>query len=154
MNINQIKIVKNIFISFSVAAVLLFGNTAFADTPDSLKGAQLVDAAKAKSLIDGGAKAIDARVANEFAEAHIKGAINVPYKEKSAKSADYDASKDSFDLSKLPADKNASLVVYCNGPECWKSYKASEAAIKGGYKNIHWFRTGMPAWKAAGYPTE
>lgn len=154
MRIYQQNMTRNIFISMAAAAVLLLVNPAFADTPDSLKGTQLVDAAKAKSLIDGGAVAIDARVANEFAEAHIKGAHNVPYKEKSAKSADFDASKDSFDLSKLPADKNVSLVVYCNGPECWKSYKASEAAVKGGYKNVHWFRTGMPAWKAAGYPTE
>jgi rhodanese-related sulfurtransferase len=154
MSIYQLNMTRNIFISMAAAALLLLVNPAFADTPDSLKGTQLVDAAKAKSLIDGGAVAIDARVANEFAEAHIKGAQNVPYKEKSAKSADFDASKDSFDLSKLPADKNASLVIYCNGPECWKSYKASEAAVKGGYKNVHWFRTGMPAWKAAGYPTE
>jgi rhodanese-related sulfurtransferase len=154
MKFNKFNLVKNIFLSFTTAAVLLLGNAAFADTPDGLKGATLVDAAKAKSLIDGGAKAIDARVANEYAEAHIKGAMNVPYKEKSAKAADFDASQDSFDLSKLPADKNAAMVFYCNGAECWKGYKAAAASVKAGYKTVYWFRLGMPAWKAAGFPTE
>lgn len=154
MSINLQNIAKNVCISMTTAAVLLFANAAIADTPETLKGATLVDAAQAKAAIDGGAKIVDARVANEYAEAHIKGAINIPYKEKSAKSATYDASQDSFDLSKLPADKNAALVIYCNGAECWKSYKASEMAIKAGYKNVHWFRLGLPAWKAAGYPAE
>lgn len=154
MKFNKFNLVKNIFLSFTTAAVLLLGNAAFADTPDGLKGATLVDAAKAKSLIDGGAKAIDARVANEYAEAHIKGAMSVPYKEKSTKAADFDASQDSFDLSKLPADKNAAMVFYCNGAECWKGYKAAAASVKAGYKTVYWFRLGMPAWKAAGFPTE
>jgi rhodanese-related sulfurtransferase len=130
------------------------GNTAFADTPDSLKGATLVDAVKAKSLFDAGVKVIDARVANEYAESHIKGAINVPYKEKSAKAVDFDVKQDSTDLSKLPADKNTAILIYCNGAECWKSYKASVAAIKAGYKTVYWFRLGLPEWKAKGYPTE
>jgi len=149
---------KNFFrnTSFLLTAVafLLMGNAAFADTPDSLKGATLVDAVKAKSLSDSGVMVIDSRVANEYAESHIKGAISVPYKEKSAKSADFDASQDSFDLSKLPADKNTAMIIYCNGAECWKSYKASTAAIKAGYKTVYWFRLGIPQWKAKGYPTE
>lgn len=154
MKSNLISITRNVFISLTTAAVILFSNVVLADTPDSLKGATLVDAAKAKAMIDGGAKAIDARVANEYAEAHIKGAINIPYKEKSTKSADFDATQDSFDVSKLPADKNAALVFYCNGAECWKGYKASSAAIKAGHKTVYWFRLGLPSWKAAGYPTE
>ena len=146
---------RNIGISLATAAVLLFSNTTFAaDTPGSLKGATLVDAAKAKSLIDAGTKVVDARVANEYAEAHIKVAIRVPYKEKSAKSADFDASQDSIDLSKLPSDKNAGLVFYCNGAECWKGYKAASAAIKAGYKTVYWLRLGLPEWKSKGYPIE
>jgi rhodanese-related sulfurtransferase len=155
MNFDMRDIVKNTGISLATVAILLFGNGAFAaDTPDSLKGAILVDAIKAKSLADSGVKMIDARVANEYAEAHIKGAISVPYKEKSAKSVDFDASQDSIDLSKLPADKNTAILLYCNGAECWKSYKASKAAIKAGYKTVYWFRLGIPEWKAKGYPTE
>ncbi len=149
---------KNIFgkSGFVLAAIafLLMGNAALADTPDSLNGAIVVDEAKAKSLIDSGIMAIDARVANEYAESHIKGAINIPYKEKSAKAVNFDANEDSFDVKKFPANKSTPVVIYCNGPECWKSYKASTAAIKAGYKTVYWFRSGLPEWKAKGNPTE
>lgn len=139
---------------FAAAAFASAGTALAADTPTSLSGAEVVDAAKAKSLMDGGAKMIDTRVANEYAEAHIKGAVNIPYKEKSAKSADFDASQDSFDVSKLPADKNAAIITQCNGAECWKSYKGATAAIKAGHKKVYWFRGGIPEWKAKGLPVE
>lgn len=124
------------------------------ETPTSLAGATLVNAEQAKAAMDKGALVFDVRTANEYAEGHIKGAKNIPYKEKSAKAADFDASQDSFDLSKLPSDKNTKMVLQCNGPDCWKSYKASVVAIKAGYKGILWFRTGFPEWKAKGYPVE
>lgn len=155
MSLDLKNFVRYTCITLTATGALMFGNVAMAaDTPDSLNGAILVDGAKAKSLIDSGVVAIDARVANEYAESHIKGAVNVPYKEKSAKAVNFDAKQDSFDLGKLPADKSAPILVYCNGPECWKSYKASTEAIKAGHKTVYWFRLGMPEWKAKGYPTE
>jgi len=145
---------RGLILALASSALLASTPTLAAETPASLKGAEVVDAAKAKSLMDGGAKMIDTRVANEYAEAHIKGAINVPYKEKSPKAADFDASLDSFDLSKLPADKNAAIITQCNGAECWKSYKGAVAAIKAGHKKVYWFRSGFPDWKAKGFPVE
>jgi rhodanese-related sulfurtransferase len=123
-------------------------------TPETLAGAKLVGADEARKLIDGGVPAIDTRVANEYAEAHIKGAKNVPYKEKSAKNVGFDPKEDSFDLAKLPADKSAPLVMYCNAGECWKSYKAARVAIAAGYKNVYWLRGGIPEWKGKGFPIE
>jgi rhodanese-related sulfurtransferase len=125
-----------------------------ADTPMSLAGATLVTAEQAKKLADGGTPIIDARVANEYAESHIKGAKSVPYKEKSAKDAKFVPNEDSFDLAKLPADKTAPVIFYCNGPECWKGYKASKVALDAGYKKVQWLRLGIPEWKAKGYPVE
>ncbi|HTN93189.1 MAG TPA: rhodanese-like domain-containing protein [Gallionella sp.] len=154
MSIEIINFFRKAGFALVAVAFLLMGNAAFADTPDSLNGATVVDAVKAKSLIDSGVMAIDARVANEYAESHIKGAINIPYKEKSAKAMDFDAKLDSIDLSKFPSNKSTPMVIYCNGPECWKSYKASTAAIKAGYKTVYWFRGGIPEWKAKGYPRE
>jgi rhodanese-related sulfurtransferase len=146
---------KIALLSFFTSCVFASAGAALAnETPSSLKGAEVVDAAKAKSLMDGGAKMIDTRVAIEYAEAHIKGAISVPYKEKSAKAVDFDASQDSFEVAKLPADKNAAIITQCNGAECWKSYKGAVAAIKAGYKKIYWFRGGLPEWKAKGLPIE
>jgi rhodanese-related sulfurtransferase len=148
------------FTSFTPMAAALLLGMLFAgpvradDTPATLAGAALVNAEDVVKAAAGGAKVIDTRVASEYAEGHLKGAMNVPYREKSAKAVDFDASQDQFDLAKLPPDKAAAIVMYCNGPECWKSFKASMAAIKGGYTNIHWYRTGYPDWKSKGLPTE
>lgn len=125
-----------------------------ADTPASLTGVKLVSADEAKKLQDSGVPMIDTRVAAEYAEKTIKGAKSVPYKEKSAKEVGFDASKDDFDLSKLPADKAAPLVFFCNAGECWKSYKASVVAQKAGYTKINWLRGGLPEWVAKGLPTQ
>lgn len=134
-------------------ALALSSQTALAveDLPQSIPGGTMVDAAKAKALQDQGAVVVDSRVAAEYAEKHIKGAVNVPYKETHKKVSTI-SPDDKFDLSKLPAGK--SLVFHCNGSPCWKGYKAAAAAIKAGHKNIYWFRDGMPAWIAAGLPTE
>lgn len=125
-----------------------------AETPATLAGAKVVAAAEVKKMLDGGTPVIDTRVAAEFAEKAIKGAKSVPYKEKSAKEVGFDPSKDDFDLSKIPQDKAAPIVFYCNAGECWKSYKASVAAIKAGYTKVFWFRGGIPEWIAAGLPTQ
>ena len=125
-----------------------------AETPATLAGTKLVNATEVKKMLDSGVPVIDTRVAAEYAEKTIKGAKSVPYKEKSAKDAAFDASQDQFDLSKLPSDKAAPLVFFCNAGECWKSYKASVVSAKAGYTKIHWFRGGMPAWVAAGLPTQ
>lgn len=125
-----------------------------AETPSSLPGVKTVSADEVKKLLDGGVPVIDTRVATEYAEKTIKGAKSVPYKEKSAKAPDFDASADQFDLGKLPADKAAPLVFFCNAGECWKSYKASVVAAKAGYSKISWFRGGMPEWSAKGLPTQ
>ena len=143
--------------TLKIAAVTLFLSLSAnaGETPASLDGATLVDAAKVKSMMEaGGTTVVDTRVANEFAEKHIKGSVSIPYKEKSAKDVNFDGKLDSFDVAKLPTDKSAKIVMYCNAGECWKSYKAAKTAIQSGYKSIHWFRGGIPEWKAKGYPVE
>ncbi len=123
-------------------------------TPRSLPGATVVDAAAVQQLLaKGGAQYIDTRTETEFKAGHVPEARLLPYVEKSAKDADYRAEDDQFDLSKLPADKATPLVFACNGAECWKSFKASRAALKAGYSKVHWFRGGFPEWRAAGLPT-
>ena len=137
------------FVSLTMCA------TAYANTtPDKLDGVKLVTAEQARDLQAKGAPMIDTRVAAEYAEKTVKGAISVPYKEKSAKDAGFDKAQDSFDLTKLPGDKNAALVFFCNAGECWKSYKASVQARDGGYKSVHWFRGGVPEWTSKGLPTQ
>jgi len=139
---------------FGFMLVASAGSAWCTDTPANLGGVTVVTAEQAKKLVDAGTPIIDARVANEYAESHIKGAKSVPYREKSAKAPNFDPKEDSFDLAKLPADKDAALIFYCNAGECWKSYKASKVALDAGYKKIHWLRGGIPEWKSKGYPVE
>lgn len=96
---------------------------------DELKA--LLDEKKALVLID-------ARTKEEFQEAHITGAISIPEKV--------------FDdnLSLLPTDKNALLVLYCNGVKCGKSKKAALKANAKGYANIMIYSEGFPVWEEKG----
>ena len=121
-------------------------------TPTSLPGAKVISVAEAKSLIDKGMPVYDVRVAEEYENAHIPNAIFVPYKESSAKEVGFDPSDDQFALNKLPKDKNAPFIMYCDGTICWKSYKSATMAIQAGWKNVYWFRGGFPDWKDAGLP--
>jgi PQQ-dependent catabolism-associated CXXCW motif protein len=46
------------------------------------------------------------------------------------------------------------LVVYCAGPQCWGSYNAALRAIHMGFRNVHWYRGGIEAWRQAGLPLQ
>ena len=119
-------------------------------TPTALPGARVVSAAETQALMAQGVPVYDVRVGEEYAEAHIPGAISVPYKEGSAKEVGFDAADDQFALNRLPKDKNAPFIMYCDGTICWKSYKSAVMAIQAGWKNVYWFRGGLPEWKEAG----
>jgi len=51
------------------------------DTPPNLPGVTVVSAEQARALMFKGTLIVDARVAGEYVEERIKGAINIPYKE-------------------------------------------------------------------------
>jgi rhodanese-related sulfurtransferase len=140
---------------FFVLMFLFSGMAAAQETPaQAPAGVKLVEAAEVQSLQGKGATLVDTRVAAEFAELTIKGAVSVPYNpEKSVKAVPFDPKDDKFDLAKL-ANKEAHIVVFCNSGTCWKSYKAAVALAKAGYKNVYWYRNGMPDWKARKLPTD
>jgi len=122
-------------------------------TPKALPGATVVDLPAVKSLVAHGAVLVDTRIEAEYKDKHIPGALWLPYGEKSLKDIAFDPKADNFPgLAKLSPEK--SIVFQCNGPECWKSYKASRTAIAAGYKHVYWFRGGMPEWEVAGERTE
>jgi len=140
---------------FASLFFLAAGAALAADTPNEApKGVTLVDAKKVQELQAGGATLVDTRKASEFGEGSIKGAISVPYDpEKSAKEATFDSKMDKFDMSKLP-NKDAKIVVFCNAGSCWKSYKSAVVLAANGYKNVYWYREGVPDWKARKLPME
>ena len=138
----------------ATAAFLISSPALAIDNPSTISGAAIVSLDQAKSMIESGVPVFDVRSKNEYAEGHVVGAVNVPYKERSPKVADFDGSNDKFDLSQLPADKGAKVIFYCNGIDCWKSYKASVTAVGAGYTGVNWMREGYPGWKAKGYPVK
>ena len=150
----QMQIKKTILTLMAVASFAVAGQSVAADSPASIPGATIVTAEQAKQAIDKGAPVFDLRTPTEFAEGSVKGSVSVPYKEKSAKVLDFDASQDSFDLSKLPADHAAPVVLYCAGVQCWKSFKGATVVVKAGFKKIMVMRGGWPEWKEKGYPIQ
>jgi rhodanese-related sulfurtransferase len=101
-------------------------------TSEQLKG--LLDSKRADTVL------IDARTAQEYQEAHILAAVNIPQPvlEK--------------DPAVLTAAKDAHLVFYCNGVKCGKSGKAAVIARSLGYTDISVYADGMPVWEEKGYP--
>jgi 3-mercaptopyruvate sulfurtransferase SseA len=147
---------KNLTTKLGFAAVMLVAamTTAMAaDTPTTLSGGKVISVEEGQAQV-GKARFYDMRKAINFGKGHIKGAVALPYTEKSKKTADFDATQDRFDVSRLPADKNAPIVFYSDGPTGWKSYKAAVFAIKAGHKNVMWMRGGVTDWKAKGYALE
>ena len=122
-------------------------------TPTHLPGASVVTAAQVQQLAAKGAVIVDTRNEREYQSKHIPGAVFVPYHEKSLKDVVYEASHDDFSgLARLDAAKPT--IFHCNGAECWKSYKASRAAMAKGFKQVYWFRGGLPEWVSAGMRVE
>ena len=64
----------------------------------------------------------------------------------------YDQITDPDNLSQLPADKNAKIVLYCRSGRM--SAIAAKALVKQGYTNIWDLAGGMVEWEAAGYELE
>ncbi len=124
-------------------------------TPDAIQGVTRVSAETAADLVKQGVTFVDTRSQKEFDNEHIRGAVIAPYVEKSLKEINFDSGKDDFTaLAALKLDKSKPVVFFCNGPECWKSFKASRAAVKAGYTKVYWFRGGMPEWREKRLPVE
>lgn len=122
---------------FVLSFLFLFIVPAFSETDNSV-----VTTDQVKAMVDQKAAfvLIDSRTVQEYQEAHIIGAINIP--EKNA--------EEHFGL--LPADKNARLVIYCNGVKCGKSKRLAKKLYPLGYKNIWIYSEGIPVWEERNLP--
>ena len=122
-------------------------------TPTDLNGVTRVSAKQAYEMSQKGARLIDVRTEREYATKHARGSVLIPYGEKSLKALDFDSKLDSFGgIAKLD-NKAQPIVFFCNGAECWKSYKASKVARESGFTSVYWLRGGMPEWTSENLPT-
>ncbi|MGE5173654.1 MAG: rhodanese-like domain-containing protein [Betaproteobacteria bacterium] len=85
-------------IMFSLGFLFIAATAAMAQFP-------IIDAEQLKSWAHGRQKAvlIDVRPAEEYQQAHIPGAINIP------------ADRMKAEASRLPKDKAAPIIFYCRG---------------------------------------
>ena len=120
-------------------------------TPNDVPGVTKVTATEVVALAKAGAEVVDVRTAAEYEAKHIPSAHLLPYGEESPRFVDADLRNDPFDLAKLSGVRK--VVLYCNGPECWKSFKAAKRAIASKqFDAVYWFRGGMPEWERSGQP--
>lgn len=84
---------------------------------------------------------VDARSALEFKTIRVKGAVNIPISSKKFPEM----------VKALRKTTNKRIVFYCNGRTCYKSYKATKAALTAGVKNVFAYDAGIFEW-AKTYP--
>ena len=84
---------------------------------------------------------VDARSALEFKTIRVKGAVNIPISSKKFPEM----------VKALRKTTNKRIVFYCNGRTCYKSYKATKAALSAGVKNVFAYDAGIFEW-AKTYP--
>jgi len=115
------------------------------EMPATISGVKNITGQELKAMMDGKKKVIvsDNRVKEQFDAERIKG-------------ADWLLADHLVADPKL-ADKYAKddvIVLYCNGITCWRSPAAAVMLQNLGYKNLYWYRDGLPDWKKNKFPTE
>jgi ArsR family transcriptional regulator len=90
-------------------------------------------------VAEGGVTLLDVRPADEFSQAHLPGAINLPLKDLESRLAELD-----------PATE---IVAYCRGPFCVLSFDAVRLLRSRGFA-VRRLADGLPEWRAAGLPVE
>lgn len=93
-----------------------------------------------------GPKIIDVNEKKIYDDAHIKGAINIPYDKLESETANF--------------DKNSLVVTYCTTYECTESHRAAKKLKELGFTNVRIYQGGMNDWykhaqeDKAAYPYE
>ncbi len=104
------------------------------DAMEAVTRAELLKRSRA-----GAVTILDVRPYDEFALAHVSGAINVPVEDLEKRMAELDPSIE--------------IVAYCRGPYCVFSYEAVCLLRARGFR-IRRLEDGLPEWQAAGLPIE
>jgi rhodanese-related sulfurtransferase len=113
-------------------------------SPETIEGIITVDVIEAKKLFDLGVIFIDVRKDKDWNAGRVPDAEHFELSSKFTKE----------NLEHIFTNLEEPMVIYCNGPKCLKSSKASIMALEWGYKKIYYFRAGFPAWKKANNPIE
>ena len=111
---------------------------------EQFQGVKTVSLAQAYGMFQQGARFIDARPADEFAELHIPKSLNITPDMVEAGLAEKVAS--------LARDRE--IVVYCGQVSCDLALKVAEKLQSLGFTRVTAFVGGFRAWDEAGYPAD
>ena len=109
------------------------------------QGVKTLNLPQTYEIFQGGqALFVDVRDADEYAELHIAGAVNLP--------PDLLESQVNRALEGIARDRG--IVVYCGLANCDKGLKVAEKLQSLKFTNVSVFMDGFRAWDQAGYPAE
>lgn len=93
----------------------------------------------ARLLGTGKVQIVDVRPEEEYAAAHIPGALNLPF--------------EMIDRAGHALPRDRSIIVYCRGPYCDLTFEAVRRLRRLGY-DVRRLDDGVPEWRRAGLPLE
>lgn len=105
-----------------------------ADSADPAPG--VVDGETARRLVEGGARLVDVRTPQEFAEGHARGAVNIPFDQLGARAGEL-------------GGPEAKVVLYCRTGR--RSGIAAERLKELGYREVYDFQR-FADWPGAKAP--
>ncbi len=105
----------------------------------------MIHTAEAEKLFRAGSKFVDVRPANDYRQAHIKGAANIPLLEAQRRA------------SELP--REASIVLYEGGTGghadvCAASRAVGRVLLGQGYNKVFVYQDGLAGWEQQKLPVE
>jgi rhodanese-related sulfurtransferase len=109
------------------------------------QGVKTLNLPQAYEIFQGGqALFVDAREADEYAELHIAGAVNLP--------PDLLERQGNRALPDIARDRR--IVVYCGLANCNKALEVAEKLQSLKFTEVSAFMDGFRAWDEAGYPAD
>jgi len=121
------------FAAALAAAALVASPVRGADAPAPLPAPGPVDGATGHALAARGVKVVDVRTAEEFAEGHVPGALNIPFDQIAQRAGEIGPS-------------STPVLLYCRSGR--RSGIAAKALADKGFTAIYDMKT-LDAWKAA-----
>lgn len=122
-----------------IIANVLFTGCALHTQPTHIRDVQLP--LVKQSVQDNSALLIDARPYVLYLAGTIPGALSIPDTEVEALKG------------RLPSDLKTTIITFCAGVQCVKSYNLAKALQRFGYENVSVYAGGYPEWKEANLQT-
>lgn len=117
---------------------------AVGEKADGREGIRIVHLEETRNLMAGGAKVLDARPEEEFAEGHIPGAMLFDY---------YELGRYMEEVLPL-LSREERIVVYCSGRECDDAELLARELYTLGFTRLYVYKGGYEGWLDSGLPVE